>query len=505
MPVTERPIDQLPEDWRQRRILFVTGRLAESALRGVLDELSDQFGLQHDVAVLGVSVAALLNANLVRRRLKVPEATGLIVLPGWCSGDIGQLQQDFGRDVVRGPRNLFDLPQMFGRAAKKPTPLDTYDIEILAEINHAPRWDEAEFLAEADRLATAGADVIDVGCIPGEPWQGVGKAVRRLREAGLRVSIDSFSQTEVEAAVEAGAELVLSCDRGNVGWTSQLGVEVVAIPETPADFDSLVETVDILTDRNVSFRIDPILVPIGCGFAASLGRYLQARRIWPDHPLMMGVGNLTELTEVDSAGINMLLVGFCQELQIGSVLTTEVINWCRSSVAEIDRSRRMTAYAVPRNAVPKHLNGGLVVLRDPFLQPMGEELLNELAGQLRDSNFRIFAERGEVHMMNRHGYWHSADPFVLMEQVLADSPVDDPSHAFYLGYEVSKAVTALTLGKNYTQDTALDWGHLTVEEVSHRCGRDQVELRGPDDSSKTDRGLASDKSGNGLDGGPVDE
>jgi hypothetical protein len=42
----------------------------------------------------------------------------------------------------------------------------------------------------------------------------------------------------------------------------------------------------------------------------------------------------------------------------------------------------------------------------------------------------------------------------------------DPSHAFYLGYEMAKAVTALTLGKNYTQDQALRWGFLSVPETS---------------------------------------
>ena len=44
--------------------------------------------------------------------------------------------------------------------------------------------------------------------------------------------------------------------------------------------------------------------------------------------------------------------------------------------------------------------------------------------------------------------------------------VDDPAHAFYLGYELAKARTALTLGKHYRQDQALDWGFLTVPEVS---------------------------------------
>ena len=44
----------------------------------------------------------------------------------------------------------------------------------------------------------------------------------------------------------------------------------------------------------------------------------------------------------------------------------------------------------------------------------------------------------------------------------------DPNHAFYLGYEMAKAVTALTLGKDYRQDQALDWGYLTKPEIG--CG-----------------------------------
>ena len=97
------------------------------------------------------------------------------------------------------------------------------------------------------------------------------------------------------------------------------------------------------------FRIDPILEPIGFGFAASLGRYLEVRRRYPDAEMMMGVGNLTELTDVDSAGRQRRCSpGFCQELGIRSVLTTEVINWCRSAVREFDLARRLVYHAVTR-------------------------------------------------------------------------------------------------------------------------------------------------------------
>ena len=47
----------------------------------------------------------------------------------------------------------------------------------------------------------------------------------------------------------------------------------------------------------------------------------------------------------------------------------------------------------------------------------------------------------------------------------------DTSHAFYLGYELAKAMTALTLAKQYEQDEALTWGYLTVAEEHHRFHR----------------------------------
>ena len=57
-----------------------------------------------------------------------------------------------------------------------------------------------------------------------------------------------------------------------------------------------------------------------------------------------------------------------------------------------------------------------------------------------------------------------ADPFALFSKM----KVRDVSHAFYLGYELMKAKTAITLGKQYRQDNALEWGFLTEPEVSHR-------------------------------------
>lgn len=448
------------------RLLFVTGRLAETPLRAVLADYARVSGLNYDVAVLPISVAALMQCDWVARKLTVPTGITQVVLPGWCGGDVGQLEAQWQVPFVKGPKDLFDIPEFLGRGERTLPALNDYSIEILAEINHAARCSERELFAQAEHFRNSGADVIDLGCIPGETWEEIGTATRRLREAGFRVSVDSFNRREVEAAVENGAELVLSAHARNRDWAAGIPAEWVVIPADPRRPETLDETADWLQAAGKKVRWDPILEPVGYGFAASLERYYAVRRRRPDVPLLMGVGNLTELSEVDSAGVNFLLAALCEELRIGSVLTTEVINWCRSAVQEFDHARRLARYALTRQTLPKHLDGRLVLLRDPKLHELGAAGLEELARRVTDPNFRIFAERGEVHVFNRDGYWHGPDPYEVFDRLLAEVGTLTPQHAFYLGMELMKARTALTLGKQYTQDEALRWGFLTVEEIS---------------------------------------
>jgi dihydropteroate synthase len=188
--------------------------------------------------------------------------------------------------------------------------------------------------------------------------------------------------------------------------------------------------------------------------------------------MMMGIGNLTELTDVDTAGVNTLLLALCQELQIESVLTTQVIHWARTAVRECDIARRLAFHAVTGKVLPKHVDDRLVMLRDPRVHERGQAELDRLARDIKDPNFRIFVDSGALHVISAGLHLRGTDPYELLERIQAECPRPlDASHAFYLGYELAKARTALTLGKNYRQDEALDWGFLTVEEHSHRGTR----------------------------------
>jgi dihydropteroate synthase-like protein len=448
------------------RLLFVTGKLAEPALRRLLTELAPTSGFDYSVAVLPITVAALATTSWIARHLAVPPGNDRLVLPGLCGGDLADLTKVLNIPVERGPKDLRDLPEYFGQAGEARANYGAFDIEILAEINQVQRLSLAEILLRARAYRAAGADLIDLGCDPGDTWRAARDTVSALRNEGCRVSIDSFDPREVEAAVAGGAELVLSVNRGNREWARSWGCEVVALPDTPANLEGLEDTIAFLEENGVPYRIDPIIEPIGFGFAASLGRYLEVRRRYPQAEILMGVGNLTELTEVDSAGGNVMLLGFCQEIGIRSVLTTEVINWCRSSVRELDLGRRLVYHACTNKVLPKHLEPDLVLLRDPKLRAHGEQALRELAAQIRDRNFRIFAEQGQLHVINGTMHLEGTDPFRLFEKLRRQEELD-PGHAFYLGYEMAKAVTALTLGKNYVQDQALRWGFLTLPEETH--------------------------------------
>ncbi len=449
-------------------LLFVTGKLAETALRQTLQDLAPRAGFDYSVAVLPITVAALAATPWIARHLHIPEGVSRIMLPGLSAGDLAFVQSLTNAAVERGPKDLRDLPEYFKASKPSETGYGPYNIAIIAEINHASRLQRPELLAQAQALRADGADLIDIGCDPGDAWAGVGDAVKALRDAGLRVSIDSFNAVEVEAAVKAGAELVLSVNGGNVAAARSWGCEVVVLPDELATMKGLDATIEKLTAWGVPFRIDPVIEPIGFGFAESLGRYLEVRRRYPGAEMMMGVGNLTELTDVDSAGLNTLLLGFCQEIGVRSVLTTQVINWCRSCVRELDLARRLVYHACTRRVLPKHLAPELVMLRDPKLREYGVTMLADLASHITDRNYRLFAERDRLHVLNNKMHLEGTDPFGLFEEIQRRDSVD-PSHAFYLGWEMAKAVTALTLGKNYTQDQELHWGFLTVPEQSHQA------------------------------------
>jgi dihydropteroate synthase len=471
----------LPAVDANSRVLFVTGRLAEPALRRVLADMAPPFGC--DVAVLGITVAALMTAPWIARFLDVPPGIDLIVIPGLCEGDPQLVAEKCGVRVVRGPGDLRELPQYFGRPAAGQE-YGAWDVQIVAEINNAPRLTREAIHAAADYFHASGADIIDLGCTPGLTFPALAGVVRELRAAGLRVSVDSFDAGEIRTAVEAGAELVLSVNGSNIDAARELAgssARVVVIPDLGGGLDTLTPSLEKLEQWRVEYLIDPVLEPIGFGFMASLERYADVRRRYPHAEMLMGIGNLTELTAADSTGVTALLMAVCQELGVRAVLTTEVIPWARGAVREADVARRLMHYAVTGRTAPKGIDDRLVTIKDPAVLTYREEELRGLQSSLTDPNFRIFADLEGVTVFNNERFVRGSN----VDEIFAQLGVVEASHAFYLGRELERARIAATLGKTYRQDSPLSWGYLTpVEEGPSR----HVRLTQP---SRTSRGSST--------------
>ncbi|MBI2882998.1 MAG: dihydropteroate synthase, partial [Candidatus Methylomirabilis oxyfera] len=164
------------------KILFITGKLAGRALKETLASMEADF--DHEVAVLKISVAALMTQPFIVHSLRSPSCD-LLMIPGLCRVEPGELEQALGVKVEKGPKDLRDIPYYFG-VEKKREGYGEHDLTILAEINDAPTLPIGELLSKARYYAACGADVIDVGCIPAQPAGNVGEIVSALRSEGFR-------------------------------------------------------------------------------------------------------------------------------------------------------------------------------------------------------------------------------------------------------------------------------------------------------------------------------
>ena len=210
------------------RYLFVTGKLAAPALQATLRRAELPF--EYEVAVMKITVAALMTADWIAKRLEVPDGVTRIMIPGMCQGDVDVVSDRFDVPAEKGPADLKRLPAHFGQADAR-SRYGGRDIRVFAEINNVPHLSLDQIVAAASYYRDSGADVIDLGLSLDRKWLDEGPAViADLKARGFTLSIDTLDPDEILMADEAGIDYVLSLNGENLACGGQAARDARAHP-----------------------------------------------------------------------------------------------------------------------------------------------------------------------------------------------------------------------------------------------------------------------------------
>jgi dihydropteroate synthase-like protein len=516
------------------KALLITGTLAEDAVKRYAQESS----VKTEVRALNVPVAALLTPETIAKALKdaKPEGFDVILVPGLIRGDTAVISEAVDIPTFKGPRYAADLPTVLdsiGEVAlstvtpacdllreklrqkaleelekveknresllKKPGNMLINDLavgrdfpmRVMAEIVDAPLMPKEEVQRLAANFVRLGADVIDVGMIAGE---SIPADARKLVEAvksvvDVPVSIDSFDPAEIKAAVQAGADLILSADAGNVEAIAPFASEVavVAIPTNqregyfPKKAEERVKFLEEIIEKARGLGVtrimgDLILEPSNILESMFAFRMFAAGN--PEVPLFVGVSNVTELFDADSVGVNALLARLSSEVGASMLLATEKSDKAKGTIREEVTAAKMMFLAKKRGSVPKDLGLDLLVLKDkrnreePYNKEVETQSRVVVANEktepvVLDSEgmFKIVIDRNNATIAVLHFATSQTDkPANIVKGKTAESIyakvlelglVTRLDHAAYLGNELAKAEIALKTGKSYVQDNSL--------------------------------------------------
>ncbi len=434
-------------------IVFLTGHLARARLEKILGESGD-LGFSWTVLDVGVKVAALMTEQIINRRLPRPVEANTVMVPGRCRADLKNLSAEFGVQFIRGPDELKDLPSYFGKHGQN-ADLSRHDMRIFAEIVDAPTLTIDAIIERAALMRAAGADVIDLGCLPDTPFPHLEDAIRALQANEHVVSVDSANTEELRRGVLAGAQYLLSLTVDTLPLATETSAVPILIPAAHGELLSLLQAAEAAEKLGIRAILDPILDPIHFGFMNSLARYAELRSRLPAAEILMGTGNLTELTDADSDGVTAILLGICSELYIRNLLVVQVSPHTRRTIQEHDAARRIMFAARKDASIPKDYSNALLALHDRKPFPNTPTEIGEIAAEVRDANFRIETSVDGIHVYNRNGHHLGQNAMSLFEKLSVNN---DGAHAFYLGTELMKAEISWLLGKRYAQDEPLDWG-----------------------------------------------
>jgi dihydropteroate synthase-like protein len=466
------------------RILLPTGSATYSLVKDAAR------GFDAEVVVTG-EIASFLSpvqlTGLVRQG-----RYDMVIVTGMSTASFAEVERVTGVPVFLGPRHAADLslilPLVGEIALSRTIPADDFlaqkkKEEAMRRVEEQEEQAIPEYLFRSTKIGgnsrmkvlaeimdahkvpdlpgkvadffSMGADIVDLGFGFDATPSDVERCFEELHNIPGPLAVDTQDPALISAALDR-ADLVLSLQEENIPVIGdEVGAAGVAAVIVPGQ-SGLEENIRAAERAGISCIIaDPLLQPVGSGLAESLCNFPDI-----EYPLFFGAGNVTELLDADSVGINALLAGLAHELGASVIFTSEHSDKTAGSIREMRRATGMMALMEGR-PYPKDLGIDLLVLKEKRKRrepPLAYEHIVETDTMPREivydpcGNFRIGIE-GEYIVAVIEGEAYRGERWEdVFFTILKDGRVSLMDHAAYLGKELYKAGLAIRFGRSFEQD-----------------------------------------------------
>ncbi|MBR1368456.1 dihydropteroate synthase [Methanocalculus chunghsingensis] len=470
------------------RILLITGTQTEDLVRRAARESG------HDcvVEVIG-EVASFISPGHLIDLIRSSHFDQVIV-SGMCTADFSGVEKETGVPVFLGPRHASDLAMILPGVGQiqlsRTIPADDLiagmkrerALERLAEIEDEADPDfvirgkkigggsrmkvcaeimdvhrHPDLRSTVAALFIKGADIVDLGFGFDATPEDVRRVFRELEGIDGPLAIDTQDPDLIRPALER-VDLILSLQEENIpiigSAVADAGVAAVVVPGEvglPANI-AAAEACGI-----TCLIADPLLPPAGSGLVRALAGYAAADT---DHPLFFGAGNVVELLDADSPGVNGLLAAMAKEVGAAVIFSSEHSDKTRGSVREMHIATMMMALMEGR-PYPKDLGIDLFLIKEKrrrqeppirynsLIRPKEEEkkLIYDPCG-----NFRIGIAEDEIIAEKDGMAIRARDWASIYNEIEARGWISRMDHAAYLGKELYKAELAIRFNRSFEQD-----------------------------------------------------
>lgn len=488
-------------------ILIATGRLAENTVRKVVGEKAD-------VLVADIDIAAFITPKKLIKAFQeagLSKKYDLILLPGLVPGSFSKVSDELGCKIRLGPKHAYDLGfvlrfaeevefsekvpacelladvrkgealELIRKAEEEVvSPLILRGVKVggdsrmkvMGEIVGAAELNPADLKVKIEAFIAREADIIDLGAtlntLPGQVRDTVSLAKSLTC---IPISIDTLDPELIKEGIEAGADLVLSLNGTNMETAgpavAKAGVAAVIIPDEGNRLESLERNIEAARRLGIKKIIaDPVLDPIGHNITESIVRYHEFHRTYPEIPLFFGVGNVTELMDVDTIGVNATLCGIGAETGASILFTPEYSDKAQGSIGELKKASEMMQLCRIRESSPKDLGIDLLYIKEKRRRPdspLPEKVVTARASKnwrtdpagpirIRIVPDRICGNGGLIVAEHEKAAVTGESAKEVMDTLLELELISRLDHAAYLGRELEKAELALRFNRSYAQD-----------------------------------------------------